>query len=123
MIAQRTGAWVEATARATLRTRILTRPHTMDYELAKKLQDAGFPQAGKGSWIGPSSNLIWRSSDRVYNPILSELIEACRDEFDNLNRLRTTGTLRFQAAGAGKIGDGSTPEEAVARLWLALNEK
>lgn len=95
----------------------------MDYELASELRDAGFPQTGKGNRIGPSDNLIWRSSDRVYNPILSELIEACGNEFDNLSRFCPTGTPWFQARGSGKLENGSTPEEAVARLWLALNKK
>jgi hypothetical protein len=55
---------------------------------------------------------------------LSELIEACGGElsfmkskdktvvFDNHNPLEST-----------KREEGPTPEEAVARLWLALNRK
>jgi hypothetical protein len=40
----------------------------MDYELAKSLMDAGFPQTGKGSLIGSLNKLVWRSGDRVYTP-------------------------------------------------------
>ena len=49
----------------------------MDYDLAESLMDAGFPQIGKGSLIGPLDKLVWRSGDRVYAPTLEELIEAC----------------------------------------------
>jgi hypothetical protein len=48
----------------------------VDYELAKSLMDAGFPQIGKGSSIGPLDKLVWRISDRVYVPTLEELIDA-----------------------------------------------
>jgi len=36
----------------------------MDYELAKSLMDAEFPQIGKGSLIGSLDKLVWRSGDR-----------------------------------------------------------
>jgi hypothetical protein len=49
----------------------------VDYELAKSLMDAGFPQIGKGSSIGSPDKLVWRISDRVYVPTLEELIDAC----------------------------------------------
>jgi hypothetical protein len=58
----------------------------MDYELAKSLMDAGFPQIGKGSLIGSPNKLVWRSGDRVYVPTLEELIEACGRNFDSLDR-------------------------------------
>ena len=44
----------------------------MDYELAKSLMDAEFPQIGKGSLIGSLDKLVWRSGDRVYVPTLEE---------------------------------------------------
>jgi hypothetical protein len=58
----------------------------MDYELAKSLMDAGFPQIGKGSLIGSLDKLVWRSGDRVYVPTLEELIDACGENFGSLNR-------------------------------------
>jgi hypothetical protein len=58
----------------------------MDYELAKSLMDAGFPQIGKGSLIGPLDKLVWRSGDRVYVPTLEELIEACGENFGSLDK-------------------------------------
>ena len=51
----------------------------MDYEPAKSLMDAGFPQIGKGSSIGSLDKLVWRISDRVYVPTLEELIDAWRE--------------------------------------------
>ena len=58
----------------------------MDYELAKSLMDAGFPQIGKGSLIGSLDKLVWRSGDRVYVPTLEELIEACGENFGSLDK-------------------------------------
>jgi hypothetical protein len=58
----------------------------MDYELAKSLMDAGFPQIGKGRLIGSLEKLVWRSSDRVYVPTLEELIDACGDDFGSLDK-------------------------------------
>lgn len=95
------------------------------YELAKQLKDAGFPQLatyeGKGEHWAPSNK-----PDICYFPTLSELIEACGDEFSSLYRHGDLGS--WQATGYklkedvqyGKDGEGFTPEEAVAKLWLAL---
>ena len=58
----------------------------MDYDLAESLMDAGFPQLGKGSLIGPLNKLVWRSGDRVYVPTLEELIEACGESFGSLEK-------------------------------------
>ena len=58
----------------------------MDYDLAESLMDAGFPQIGKGSLIGPLDKLVWRSGDRVYAPTLEELIEACGENFGSLDK-------------------------------------
>jgi hypothetical protein len=38
----------------------------MDYDLAESLMDAGFPQIGKGSLIGPMNKLVWRSQCRYW---------------------------------------------------------
>jgi hypothetical protein len=93
----------------------------MEYELAKALMDAGFPQGGKGLWTHPKDAIVIRSGDRVYVPTLEELIEAAgevellvRDEF-------------CQARHPGPIASawytGPTPIVAQARLWLALQSK
>jgi len=117
----------------------------MDYELAKKLRDAGFPQVGEkwwevdvltGEWevfkynYDESANTFERGA--CYIPTLSELIEACvklclSGSF-TLVDAELDGTLRWDSTAYIKdneiiVADGSTPEEAVANLWLELNQK
>ncbi len=110
----------------------------MKYELAKKLEDAGFGKNrailhGKrivfsDSHIDSEGNLI-TSADAVEVPTLSELIEACGDGFDALlkgqRKNNVYGLWRADASDEahGISLTGSTPEEAVANLWLALNKK
>jgi hypothetical protein len=96
----------------------------MTYELAKQLKDAGFPlktdykergiveyEATEGGAVG------------YYEPTLSELIEACGDRFVGLDRFdggwKATGVISNLLCSR----DGSVPEEAVGKLWLALNTK
>ena len=92
----------------------------MDYELAKSLMDAGFPQTGKGSLIGSLNKLVWRSNDRVYVPTLEELIEACGENFCSLEK-QHDGWLAY--ANCDQRCFAETPAEAVARLWLALQKQ
>lgn len=91
----------------------------MDYELAKKLMDAGFPQIGKGRFIGSPNKLVWRTDDRVYVPTLEELIEACGTKFASLDKQRD-GWLA--SANYDQSCVAETPAEAVACLWLALQK-
>lgn len=145
----------------------------MNYELAKQLKDAGFPQ-DRSPWIyliaqtgenEPHHVLSVRFGNHGYKPkeilgsidapTLSELIESCmvlmkpteqfpsQFNFFELYPLINTTT----SSSEKKLGDieqwgascskglslddieirnnyfGSTPEEAVARLLLALNKK
>ena len=56
-------------------------------------------------------------------PTLSELIDACGEEFQGMSRLGD-GTWEAHLIGySNAYGHvhGTTPEEAVARLWLAIN--
>jgi hypothetical protein len=99
----------------------------MNYELAKELKDAGFPQ-GYGQYVGKD----WKGggnaqaaqqmglSEGAYVPTLSELIEACGNDFLALSRLN--GQWTASAHNPRFDGDGSTPEEAAARLWLAIRK-
>jgi len=90
----------------------------MNYELAKKLKEAGFPQGDNPEQqklredndpYEPNNRTMWvkyftkeyvdAAKDKiVYIPTLSELIEACGSTVDNT-------------------------EETFARLWFALNHK
>lgn len=96
----------------------------MTYELCKQLKDAGFPQ--KSAQEHP---LYIKEYDKeaVQVPTLSELIDACGDDFTNLNRFKEKfQTNRSFPEAPYKTGDWywfDTPEEAVANLWLELNKK
>jgi hypothetical protein len=94
----------------------------MDYELAKQLKDAGFPQKEPNGFSGLLAHVKGNADDSTYYPTLEELIEACGDHFFTLE-LRNGGYKRWEAHEAyyNNHHDGSTPTEAVARLWLALN--
>ncbi len=58
----------------------------------------------------------------VYEPTLSELITACGDRFRSLDNYSEEGWFAFAVGEHTKVG-GSTPEEAVAKLYLELNKK
>jgi hypothetical protein len=103
----------------------------MSYELAKELKEAGFPQQGKGEivmWKHAASGPSTKSLDTAYLPTLSELIEACGDDFYSLvNELLPHSFHKWRAASKTDVwindaSHGPTPEEAVARLWLALKK-
>lgn len=95
----------------------------MNYELAKELKEARFPQTvGHEKVFHTYAHFIGGPADdeELYpQPTLSELIEACGDGFWTLSRSSVDSWI----ATDGVIRDcvGATPEEAVARLWLALN--
>jgi len=111
----------------------------MNYELARKLKEAGFAYdkdldirgeqaspSGKGSWLYGSKGVP--SDEMVYVPTLSELIEACGDRFHSLHQMNDGSKIWWNAHGIenqfGKTSrSGDTPDVAVANLWLALNEK
>lgn len=98
----------------------------MNYELATKLKEAGFPQG-----IDP---------ERLIYPTLAELITACGSKFFYVSKLTGYNAfpenqekpklLPWGAKGLLENPEkytemflGSTPEEAVANLWLELNKK
>jgi hypothetical protein len=97
----------------------------MDYELAKQLYDAGFPQGGNGNWVYPPDNLVSRHADRVYVPTLEELIRACGRRFFALTHFDSASDSfsaeAYTSKGIPKT-KGYTPSEAVAKLWLALHQ-
>lgn len=117
----------------------------MNYELAKQLKDTGFPQKGKGeltlfmnfmdgtfkATVNDGEGTV--DSERlIYIPTLSELIiEACGygvftlvRNYVGLTTIWTSGIVRNSIVENREVMvTGSTPEEAVARLWLAINKK
>ena len=98
----------------------------MEYELALKLKNAGFPQIRFITQTTTGSDKI----TLIEGPTLSELIEACvtNKEEKCIYRLDYDWFEKQWEANAGTAdehftGYGSTPEEAVAKLWLVLNKK
>lgn len=104
----------------------------ISYELAKQLKDAVFPQTygeyGRYIRLDGSIDGIQENSDNsCYIPTLAELIEACGNKIDSLNRVvagwKVGGSVETHDSEHPWIREeavGATLEEAVARLWLAL---
>ena len=117
----------------------------MEYELVKQLKDAGFRmeecELEMCTFTGDSLNENCRN---YHYPTLSELIEACDGKWGQ--RFRWLGNekthwsaqarpihgrskkypdspIEIKQMGKDIKTTGKTPEEAVARLWLALNKK
>ena len=102
----------------------------MNYALAKELRDKKFPESRNDIAI-----LDEKSGITYYHPTLSELIEACGELFvlhspkslDVNEEWYQHPDYIWTAYSQRKETDckaiGSTPEEAVARLWLAINNK
>ena len=98
----------------------------MNYELAKKLKDAGFPQSDDIEDITCECGITGceiHDYEKAYIPTLSELIEACGDKI--LGIVRANELNEWCAIGVGyplgKI-EGNTPKEAVANLWLEIKK-
>lgn len=99
----------------------------MTYELAKELKDAGFPQTRRDATINADEG---DGVQPLMLPTLSELIEACGEDFDSLDKtpghissVKWLAKTNYGTRKPPEHGYGATPEEAVARLWLALNKK
>lgn len=104
----------------------------INYELAKELKEAGFPSPEplEKKFLSDEfkGDIVFGTEDDepVYLPTLSELIEACGEGLKELVRHeRYWEALAIDPVDGIPIGyyRGLTPEEAVARLWLALNKK
>lgn len=120
----------------------------MDYSLAKRLKEAGFPQrtvrgnkpdaaymkygypmymCEHGNSNCPDGATYYTCRKTAYMPPLAELIEACGRHYETLTRrvdemynTKEWGAWAFNKTSAST---GPTPEIAVANLWLALNAK
>lgn len=110
----------------------------MNYELLKKLKNAGFPQ-------GPYQRIfdevqehperaetyafelgVKNLDEIAYRATLSELIQACGKEFalESANEGKKWVAHCFGDKYPDRPkGEGDTPEEAVANLWLNINHK
>jgi hypothetical protein len=90
----------------------------ISFELAKKLKDAGFPQSEF-----PRAQQQTVRYARM--PTLSTLIEACGEGFGALGREPNCWVACEYVSERGEWSnahEGETPEDAVARLWLSLNQ-
>lgn len=111
--------------------------YCMNYKLAKELKDAGFPMPNRAKvWcvtknheeyehdLAQATPDVDLPEDAMWIPTLSELIEACGDDFYVLRKLEK-GEWVADNPRFADIDDliGKTPEETVARLWLALQKK
>ena len=99
----------------------------MKYELAKKLKDAGFPYDWSRMEDHDPELLVktWYMYGKGYSPTLEELIEACGKNINFYLKENWSDIefLNWEAFGGAKTGNGKTPTEAVANLWLELNKK
>lgn len=114
----------------------------MKYELAKELKEAGFPYTRRNTISNQIRNGEWELANHLQRvdttwvePTLSELIEACGIEFNILQNASDDFGKSAWLANYGRdeteygkritniTETGSTPEEAVAKLWIALNKK
>lgn len=101
----------------------------MNYELAKELCDAGFPQNLEGNRQMDGKPMFFYGDNAVplyYVPTLEELLQACGAQFLLLEKdLQYGWRVMPQSAKEGGYGGKHyvTPVEAVARLWLALNKR
>lgn len=125
-----------------------TEKNVTSLELSRQLRDAGIKQDTLFYWVHIPAKKIkniktgawfyrletWKvlicfnlpKIDPVKNEIISaftlpELIEACGDEFESLNKDERNPWMATN--GRGTSGKGSSPEETVAKLLLALNKK
>jgi len=101
----------------------------MTYELALKLKNAGFKSNSEVFIKENGETYKWNElkTGGVLLPNLSELIEACGESgFILQYRGQEEFWLAEKYYGIEKPQDlatGSTPEEAVAKLWLVINKK
>ena|SRR5271166_1053967 len=91
----------------------------ISYQLAKKLRDAGFPQ----SELARAQRKA--GYEYVSMPGLSTLIEACGEDFGALGKDPNCWVACEYISEHGRWAnahEGKSPEDAVARLWLSINQ-
>jgi len=85
----------------------------MDWELAKELREAGFPQQPRHDFVADPEN-----PEDATVPDLPQLVDACCDFLGGFSR----GDDCWRAHARAPFCEGETLAEAVARLWL-LHER
>ena len=116
----------------------------MNYELCKKLKDAGFPQIlssrGIDDYIDKNECYYkFGGKNRAFVPWLSLLIELCENKFLKLVKFsklndeeigmweeiqgKNSPVPFWGAYSYERCEYGKSPEEAVANLWLELKTK
>lgn len=92
---------------------------SLPYEKAQELKDAGFLQHDHYY----DDDHIFPCTDTLCVPTLEELIEACPKPI--MIHIHENACQAFDDTETYTMnsGEGATPEEAVANLWLALNAK
>lgn len=104
----------------------------INYDLAKRLKDAGFPfvRINGGDKFDRNGYFDFNpegdqeiGAQHFYVPTLSDLIEACGNRFVHLKRSHDSGSWYAEAYGFGVCIFCQSPEEAVANLYLELNKK
>ena len=97
----------------------------MDFRLALKLKDAGFPQRNNIR----AQAFHERKDEYIFAPTLEDLIKACDERMEGLDLKRKfKGVEVYWQAQVVKNtvfvdAEGDTMEEAVANLWIELNKK
>ena len=114
----------------------------IDHKLAKQLKDVGFVQMEGGEYICEKKYHFLpkqhKDCELVLLPTLSELIKECGDRFSELERYsdghniiwRATGVVAkesvctkcFTILDESPVVKRKTPEEAVAKLYIAFNK-
>lgn len=103
----------------------------MRYELALELKNVGFPNSSNWVWHDDYGYITHEASleKEMFKevPALSELIEACGDRFSSLTRSPRNTWYVAEVKNGSQVElvrdiECSTPEEAVAKLWLELNK-
>lgn len=105
----------------------------ISFEVAQELKTAGFVQGGTSFHFYDKEGICLANTYRTgaledsYIPSLSELIEACNGRVGKIEAPWDGCPNHWVATNHKKYGNkfytkGDTPDEAVARLWLALRE-
>jgi hypothetical protein len=96
------------------------------YELARKLKTAEFPQTGvriicPHGYQGYLPNGCQQDECGVSYPTLSELIEACGEMTLMVGVDKSVALNAVNPMHSTVRGEGPTPGEAVASLWLEIS--